>query len=218
MEFNKIEAYLDSPDPQSRMKALVQLREHDADKVVPLLKRRMYDKEFVVRSFVAMGLGNKQTEEGFNALLDLINNDRDPNVVAEAANSLAKFGDRATPHLVTLFEQNDHWLIRQSIFAAFDGAAHPELLLKLCRWGFEGDDLVVQNSAIAQLGQLANTPQASEALALLCQGAVSDAGMIRAQTARVLQYFDDPQAKAALIELRQDSNMRVVGATLEGLL
>lgn len=218
MELNNIESYLNSPDPQSRMKALVELREYDAETVVPLLKRRMYDKEFVVRSFVAMGLGNKQTEEGFEALLDIIRNDRDSNVVAEAANSLAKFGDRATPHLVALFEQNDHWLVRQSIFAAFDGAANPELLLKLCRWGIEGDDVVVQNSAIAQLGQLADTPQASGALVILCRGAVSDAGMIRAQTARVLQHFDDPQAKAALMELRQDTDMRVVGATLEGLL
>ena len=104
MDFQQIESYLESPNPQTRMKALVELRNHDAELVVPLLKQRMYDKEFVVRSFVAMGLGNKQTEEGFEALLALIEYDRDPNVVAEAANSLAKFGDRAFSYLTELFE------------------------------------------------------------------------------------------------------------------
>ncbi|MEL7313866.1 MAG: HEAT repeat domain-containing protein, partial [Cyanobacteria bacterium J06559_3] len=160
MDFQEIESYLESPNPQARMKALVELRNHEPAIVVPLLKQRMYDKEFVVRSFVAMGLGNKQTEEGFQALLALIEHDNDPNVVAEAANSLAKFGDRAYPHLIELFEQNSHWLIRQSIFGALDGLDEPAILLRLCRAGLEGEDLVVQSTAIATLSQLHGTEQA----------------------------------------------------------
>ncbi|WP_269744562.1 hypothetical protein [Chamaesiphon minutus] len=39
---------------------------------------------------------------------------------------------------------------------------------------------------------------------------------IRVQVARTLSVFDDPKAKAALAELRSDSDYRVVGATLEG--
>ncbi|NET39712.1 MAG: HEAT repeat domain-containing protein [Cyanothece sp. SIO1E1] len=177
----------------------------------------MRDPEFPVRSFVAMGLGTKQTEEGFEALLNLIETDSDPNVIAEAANSLAKFGPQAMSHLVQLFEQESHWLIRQSIFAAMEGTHYPEILLKFCRWGFEGDDPVVKQAAIANLGQLHETPQAAEALAILCQAAIEDDGGMRAQAARTLRHFDHPQATAALLELRQDSDHRVVGATLEGL-
>lgn len=218
MELNQIESYLESPDPQSRMKALVELRSHEPEVVVPLLKQRMYDKEFVVRSFVAMGLGNKQNEEGFEALLNLIEHDRDPNVVAEAANSLGKFGERSFTYLTKLFERNSHWLVRQSIFAALEDIHQPELLLNLCRLGFAGEDLVVQGSAIANLGQLHDTPQASEALKILLEAAISETAMIRAQAARALKGFDAPSARAALVELRQDSNLRVVGATLENLL
>ncbi len=219
MDFQKIESYLESLNPQTRMKALVELRHHDPEVVVPLLKQRMYDKEFVVRSFVAMGLGNKQTEEGFQALLALIEYDTDPNVVAEAANSLAKFGDRAYPHLIKLFEQNSHWLIRQSIFGALEGIAEPTILLRLCRSGLEGEDLVVQSTAIATLSQLHGTDQANAALEILLQAALSDIAMIRAQTARTLKdYADDPRASAALSELRHDSNLRVVGAAMESLL
>lgn len=218
MDFQQIESYLESPNPQTRMKALVELRNHAPELVVPLLKQRMYDKEFVVRSFVAMGLGNKQTDEGFEALLALIEHDNDSNVVAEAANSLAKFGDRALPHLTKLFEQNSHWLVRQSIFAALEGAAPPETLLQLCRWGLEGEDLVVRSSAIANLGQLSETAQAEDALAILLNAAIADIAMLRAQAARTLKDFDDPRAKAALSELRHDSNLRVVGAAMESLL
>lgn len=217
MELHQIEACLASPDPQNRMKAMVELRNHAPEVVVPLLKQRIHDQEFIVRSFVAIGLGNKQTEEGFEALLSLIQTEPDANVVAEAANSLEKFGERAIPHLIQLFKHNAHWLVRQSIFAALEGA-QPEVLLQLCRWGWEGEDLVVKCNAIATLGQLRGTPQESAALTILLEAAIADADLVRVQVARTLKGFEDPRAKAALAKLRQDPNLRVVGATLESLL
>lgn len=217
MELTQIQSFLESADPQDRMKAMVELRKHEPEVVVPLLTQRMYDQEFVVRSFVAMGLGYKQTEEGFDALLMLIATDRDHNVVAEAANSLEKYGDRAVPHLVKLFEQNSHWLVRQSILAALENA-QPDVILQLSRWGVADEDLTVQYNAIANLAKLLGTPQEPDALSLLLDAAVAEVPMLRTQAARTLQQFDDPRAKAALMELRQDSNMRVVGAALESLL
>ncbi|MDJ0574716.1 MAG: HEAT repeat domain-containing protein [Xenococcaceae cyanobacterium MO_234.B1] len=217
MELHQIKTYLDSPDPQNRMKAITELRHYEASLVVPLLKQRMYDQEFVIRSFVAMGLGYKRTEEAFELLLDVIEHDKDYNVRAEAANSLSKYGERAIPHLVKLFQQDSHWLVRQSIFAAIDLTKHPEILLELSILGLKGKDPVVKLTAIANLGQLAKTPQASSALELLLSAANSSEGLIRAQVARALRHFEEPRAQAALTKLRQDSDYRVVGATLEGL-
>ena len=217
MELHQIETYLDSPNPQNRMKAITELRNYEPNLVVPLLKRRMYDQEFVVRSFVAMGLGYKQTDEGFELLLDLIEHDRDYNVRAEAANSLAKYGEAAIPHLVKLFREDSNWLIRYSIFAAIDFTNYPEILLEFCTLGLREDNPVVKQAAVASLGQLAKTPQESIALELLLPAANSEQGAIRAQVARVLRYFEDQKAEAALMKLRQDPDYRVVGATLEGL-
>ncbi|WP_235071153.1 HEAT repeat domain-containing protein [Leptolyngbya sp. Heron Island J] len=62
--------------------------------VVPLLKQNIYDKELLIRYFVAMGLGAKRNDEGFEALLNIIGHEDAPNVVAEAANSLANMGLR----------------------------------------------------------------------------------------------------------------------------
>ena len=218
MELQQIETYIDSPNPQDRMKAITELRHYEPSVVVPLLRRRMSDQEFIVRSFVAIGLGNKQTEDAFEALVNLIEYDTDPNVRAEAANSLAKYGERAFPHLLNLFERDSHWLVRQSIFAAVSEIDCPEVLMQMCRWGIAGEDPVVQQAAIAGLGKLRETPQGEEALSILLYLATSESVLIRAQVARVLGDFEQPQAQAALEELRQDRDHRVVGATLEGLL
>ncbi len=43
MELHQIETYLDSPNPENRMKAITELRHYEPSLVVPLLKRRMYD-------------------------------------------------------------------------------------------------------------------------------------------------------------------------------
>ncbi len=218
MELHQIKTYIDSPDPQNRMKAITELRNYEPDLVVPLLKRMMCDQEFVVRSFVAIGLGFKRTDEAFELLLNLIEHERDYNVRAEAANSLAKYGEGAIPHLVKLFKQDSNWLIRYSILAAIDLTNYPELLLDLCVVGLKGKDPVVRQAALASLEKLAKTPQEDLALELLLATAKSDQGEIRAQVARVLRYFEDPKAQTALQNLRQDADYRVVGATLEGLI
>ncbi len=218
MELHQIETYLESPNPQERMKAITELRHYEPPLVVPLLKRRMYDQEFMIRSFVAMGFGFKRTDEAFELLVKIIENDKDYNVRAEAANSLAKYGEQSIPHLVKLFQQDSHWLVRQSIFAAIDLREYPEILLDLSILGFQGEDPVVKLTAIANLGQLAETAQSSFALELLLEAADSEKATIRAQAAKTLKHFAAPRAEAALLKLRQDSDYRVVGATLETLI
>ncbi|MEG4218256.1 HEAT repeat domain-containing protein [Microcoleus sp. Pol14C6] len=42
---------------------------------------------------------------------------RDPNVRAEAANSLSRFGTEAIADLVAGFARDDNWLVRHSIMA-----------------------------------------------------------------------------------------------------
>lgn len=215
MDLNEIKTYLDSPNPQNRIKAIVELRKHTPDDVVPLLKQRMYDQEFVIRSFVAMGLGYKRNEEGFQSLINIIENDRDPNVKAEAANSLAKYGQESIPYLLDLFKNDSHWLIRQSIFAALEDVDSPEILYKLCSWGLQGEDLVVKMVSTAKLGKLSGTAYEEKAVNLLFELSTAEQVQIRIQVAKALGFFDHPQAEAALAELRHDSDYRVVGATLE---
>ena len=218
MDFPQIQSFLDSPNPQLRMKAITELRHHEPAVVVPLLKQRINDGKFLVRSFVAMGLGYKRNDEAFEALLNIIDNETDHNVIAEAANSLAKFGPQSIPHLVKVFEEKSHWLVRQSIFAALEDLDDPELLLKLCLLGFQGDDVTVAMSSLVNLRRLKETAKLSEALDIALQAAQHSNGLIRASAARTLRHFGGPEAQTALAELQQDSDYRVVRAVLEGLL
>jgi HEAT repeat protein len=218
MERHQIETQLSSSNPQQRMQAIIALREYEPALAIPLLKSMKNDQEFIVRSFVAASLGYKQSDEGFALLVDIIENDKDSNVRAEAANALSKYGEQAMPHLVSLFQKDSAWLVRQSIFAVMEVAKHPEIFLKLCVWGLEGDDLIVRQSAIENLQLLATTSQAPSALNLLLKAATSAEVNIRLHVAKVLKYFDDPRIPDALSKLRQDADYRVVGATLETLI
>lgn len=218
MDLPQIETLLDSPNPQSRMKAITELRHHEPAEAVPLLKRRINDKEFLVRSFAAMGLGYKRTQEGFEALLEVVEYEQDYNVISEAANSLAKFGPESLPHLVTIFRKHSHWLVRQSILAALEDFDCPEIVLTLCYLGFYGDDSVVKQVAIAHLVRIAGTSHASEAVELLLAAANDEDAAVRAAAAQSLRQFDDVQAQVALAKLQQDSSHHVVAAVLEGLL
>ncbi|MDJ0708224.1 MAG: HEAT repeat domain-containing protein, partial [Leptolyngbyaceae cyanobacterium MO_188.B28] len=186
MDLQQIKSFLDSPNPDSRMKAITELRHYEPDVVVPLLKQRMYDEQFLCRSLVAMGLGHKRNDEAFETLIEIVKYESDPNVISEAANSLGKFGLQAIPYLVAIFEQQSHWLVRQSVFATLEDIECPEALLKLCRLGFDGDDLTVKRSAVVSLGRLSETPQAPEALNILLQAATDNRVFIRAAAARTL--------------------------------
>ncbi|NES83403.1 MAG: HEAT repeat domain-containing protein [Moorea sp. SIO2B7] len=215
MEIDQIQTYLNSSDSTDRLKAITELRHYDSEVAVPLLKSKIRDREFLVRSFVAMGLGRKQSADSFAALLELMKFDGDPNVRAEAANSLSLYGPVSVSHLIMLFHQDDHWLVRRSILAAVVELNCPEELFDICACGLEGEDHTVKEASIQALGLLAGTTQQDVALQQILPLVTSDWWRTRQQVAKALAKFDDLQAREALIKLREDKDHRVVGAVLE---
>lgn len=218
MEIKQIEISLNSSDSQERLRALTALRNYEPDAAVPLLKTKLHDPEFIVRSFVAMGLGRKQRPDAFASLLELMNNDTDYNVRAEAANSLAMYGQSAIPYLVQLFHENENWLIRRSILAAIMDMNEPEVLFEICLAGLAGADLTVQEASAQALGLLANSPKAKDALEKLLSLVTHESWHSRYYVAKALGQFDDDRAKVALSQLRLDDHHRVVAAAMEALL
>lgn len=218
MKINEIQTSLNSADCQERLRALTALRNYDPDVVVPLLKTKITDPEFIVRSFVAMGLGRKQRPDAFTALLHLMQHDPDYNVRAEAANSLAMYGSPAVPHLVQMFQQEKNWLIRRSILAAVMDMGEPDALWKICLAGLAGSDPTVRDAAAEALGLLANSPKAPEALELLLSLVSHSAWSMRYSVAKALRQFKCNEAKTALGQLRLDQDHRVVAVALEALL
>ena len=206
MDLEQIKTALNDSNPQQRMRAIRELRNFEADIATPLLLEHINDNEFLVRSFVAMGLGKKQTDRAYNALLEMTKNDSDPNVRAEAANSLSYYGNVAIAPLRKMYEHDDHWLVRRSIIAAMADLNSPQELLEICAIGISGDDQPVMESCISCLGLLANTPQQPEALKLLLPLADDESWRIRLQVAKALGKYDAPEAIAAIDKFKTDED------------
>ena len=217
MDIEQIKDALNDSDPQQRMRGIRQLRNYETDLAVPLLLDRVNDSEFLVRSFVAMGLGKKRNEKAYATLLEMIKSDSDPNVRSEAANSLSFYGDVAIPHLRQMYERDSHWLVRRSIIAAIADLDALQELLEICAIGLSGDDQPVMESCISCLGMFPHTPQQESALELLLPLVDDESWRIRLQVARALGKYDTPDAIAAKTKLKGDRDSRVVGAVLESL-
>ena len=217
MELDNIRQSLSDSDLQTRLKAIKALNQYDADVAIPLLKSRLSDPEFLVRSFVAMGLGAKQGPESFAALLEMISLDRDTNVKAEAANSLSLYGQVSIPHLVKAFFQHKNWLVRRSILSAMAEMDCPDSLYDVSLEALNDADLTVQQSGIDTLGLLANTKKHSDALAMLLSQAQSAPPHIRIRVAYALKHFKEVEAQEGLQQLKNDTDHRVAGAVLENL-
>ncbi|MEM8613990.1 MAG: HEAT repeat domain-containing protein [Cyanobacteria bacterium P01_H01_bin.105] len=218
MELPDIQAILEHPNSQERLKGIVALRNYDAETASPLLLSKKDDPEFLVRSFVAMGLGRKRSDSGFETLVSMIDNDPDANVRAEASNSLAMYGKASIPHLVTTFHSNSNWLIRRSILAAMLDLDSPTSMLDICLAAINASDITVVNAGVDHLSTLTDTEQAEAALAAILPLKAAESWYTRMHVAYALKRFNTPAAKEALIELRQDKHHKVVAATLEGLL
>ena len=218
MDLEQIKNALNDSNPQQRMRAIRELRNFEADIATPLLLEHINDAEFLVRSFVAMGLGKKQTDRAYDALLEMTKNDSDPNVRAEAANSLSFYGDEAIAYLRKMYQEDDHWLVRRSIIAAMADLNSPQELLEICAIGISGDDQPVMESCISCLGLLANTEQQPEALKLLLSLVEDESWRIRLQVAKALGNYDTPEAIAAIDRFKTDEDHRVVGAALESMI
>jgi HEAT repeat protein len=218
MDIHQIEVALDRADFQYRLEAVRALKDYEANIAVPLLTSKRNDPEFLVRTFVCMGLGKQQTAESFAALLEIIKFDNTPNVRAEAANSLSLFGKCAASHLVTTFVRDDHWLVRRSILAALLDLDCQNEVLEVCLEALKNDDLAVREAAIEALGTLTAQEPKAAALAQLLGLIDSPIDRIRRQVAYALKRFNVPESKAALSKLRQDPSHKVVAAALEDLL
>lgn len=219
MDLPAIRAALGGHDHGKRLQALVALRHHSTADAEPILLTALESDTFIIRSFACMGLAQKRTEAGFQALSERARHDNDPNVRAEAASALSWFGfERCTPLLLTLFSQDDHWLVRQSIIAALSECADPSAQLQVARQGFEGEDDTVRCSALELLGVLVGSPLEGDAEALLLAASHDENPWIRRIVARTMGHFPGDAARQRCLELRQDPDHRVVAASLESTL
>lgn len=178
-----------SGDPSRAMPALVGLREVPVEQAVPLLLLGLEQSIFMVRSLSCAGLGVKQSEESWQALVHAVQHDEDANVRAEAANSLVSHSlERSWPLLRAVFAADQQWLVRCSILSALaeQPAIDPAWLLELAEMAIGDADGTVRVGGAEILG-------------------------------RLVHDHANGQARALLQQLQADPDHRVVAAALNGL-
>ncbi|MDP4707350.1 MAG: HEAT repeat domain-containing protein [Cyanobium sp. MAG_237] len=159
-------------DPSRAMPALVGLREVPLEQAVPLLLLGLEQSMFMVRSLSCAGLGVKQNEAGWQALVAAMQDDEDANVRAEAANALVSHSfERAWPLLRDVFAADQQWLVRCSILSALaeQPAIDPAWLLELSSMAITDADGTVRVGGAEILARLVREQGAAEARVLLQQ-------------------------------------------------
>ena len=166
-----------------------------------------------------MGLGNHAPDQAaFDQLQALITTETDANVLAEIANSLYEFGDSSIPLLVTLFETNNNWLLRQTVLSILQESNHPKILLEVSLQALQDPTQTVKETAILSLRQVLASPLQARALAALTDLAQSTIWRDRWRAATALTGCSHPQATRLLNQLQQDENHYVVAAALDALM
>lgn len=215
-EIRQLEEDLRSSALNVRIIALNTLATQSAAVAVPILQRLSQDSSFLLRRLAVMGFGNHAPNEAaFDSLRELITSETDANVLAEVANSLYEFGDVSIPILAKMFEDNDNWLLRQTVLAILQESNHPDVLLEVSLQALEDPTQTVKETAILSLRQVLMSPLQAQALATLAELAQSTIWRDRWRAATALTGCDHPQATQLLHQLQQDENHYVVAAALD---
>jgi HEAT repeat protein len=211
----QIEINLRNEALNERKAALDELAGYPPEVAVPILQKLANERDFGLRRLAVMGLGNHKTEASFQTLVNILQQDNDSNVLAEAANSIFDFGDPALPELIKLFEKSDNWLVRQTVISLLVETEHHDALLSVATDALKDDTETVKEIGILALGQLLKSPFKNQALALLAQLTEDSQWRTRWRSAIALQQTQEPQAKELILKLQRDEHFRVVAAALE---
>ncbi|MGD1936642.1 MAG: HEAT repeat domain-containing protein [Cyanophyceae cyanobacterium] len=217
MNLEDIKQALTDGDPPARVKAMRLLRDYPAEVSVPLLEGQMGHGDFLVRSFIAMGLGLYPSDRTVKTLLQLLD-DGDHSVRAEAAGALGRCSEGVIPDLVAAFRRDDNWLVRRSILESLVEFRQPAALMEVCELAITGDNVSVTEAGIDALTLLSQTEFSDRALDLLLPFVSDDWWQVRWRTARALGFFTQEKAIAARQFLAKDDDHRVVGGAMEAVI
>ena len=210
----QIENDLRSKSIIARKTAIDGLTAVKSEVAVPIFQRLAQEQDFGLRCMAMMGLGNHLTDESFNFLCQVLKEEPDNSVLAEAANSIYDFGQRAIAPLQDLFDRCDYWIVRQTIISVLAESEHHEVLLDIIQKAISANEPTTQEASILALSRLLVTPLADRAFTLFQELVENENWRIRWRAAIALTASEDPRAKKLLAQLQQDENHRVVAVAL----
>lgn len=199
---------LDSPELKDRKLALAALREVSPEQALPVIRKGLGDSNQQVRSMAIFALGLKPTDEGLEILLDLLENEPDYGVRADAAGALGYLEDiRAFEPLTRSFYEDTHWLVRFSAAVSLGNLKDPRARDTLLQ-ALKSPEVVIQQAAIAALGEIRAVDTVDEILAFV----TAEDWLVRQRLAEALGNLDTEKSRSALRYLAKDSHPNVAAA------
>ena len=211
----QIEILLRSQRIDQRKAALDELATVDSNLAVPILKKLATEQDFGLRCMAMMGLSNHLTDDCFAYLKNVLEQEKDNSVLAEAANSIYDFGQKAIAPLQDLYDRCDYWLVRHTIVAVLAENEDPQVLLDIAKKAIQDENQMTKETGILALSRILNTPLKNEAFELFKVIAADKYWRNRWRVAIALTASQEPPAKELLAQLQKDSDYRVVAAALE---
>lgn len=205
VDLTHVSAQLDSEDAKDRLLALVSLRDVPAQDAVPLIKKVLKDEHVPLRSMAVFSLGIKQTDECYDILLDILQNEPDYGIRADAAGALGYLNDpRAFEPLVRSFHEETDWLVRFSAAVSLGNLGNPEAFNVLMK-ALDAPEVVLQQAAIAALGEIGAIDSVDKILTF----AQAEDWLVRQRLAEALGKLDTPKSRSALNYLAKDAHHQV---------
>lgn len=200
-----------------RRLALNELADCPSEWAVPLLQGLLDTPDFLLRKVVAMGLGNHHTDASLAVLRSLIAQEKDANVLAEAANSLFEFGDRVYSDFQEMYQAHENWLLRQTIIALCVETKQEDLIWAIASQGLDDANQIVKESAILAMGYLLKGGLNAQAFEALEGLSLDQVWRTRWRVAIALQHGPKDQVLPLLVRFKSDENFRVVSAAMDVL-
>jgi len=205
VDLDYVSAQLESADARDRLLALVSLRNVPAEDAVPLIKKVLKDEHVPLRSMAVFSLGIKQTDECYGILIDILQNESDYAIRADAAGALGYLNDpRAFEPLVRSFLEETDWLVRFSAAVSLGNLGNPQAFQVLMQ-ALDSPEVVLQQAAIAALGEIGAIDSVDKILTF----AQAEDWLIRQRLAEALGKLDTPKSRSALNYLMKDTNPQV---------
>lgn len=201
----QIEQALRSENLGHRLRAINQLRDLDPAVAFGLIPSALEDKSARVR-YAAISqlsaLGKQDKAWSLEVLRTALHTDPEADVQAAAADSIAALHlVEAYDDLDAVYHQTSEWLVQMSIVACLGELGEPRAF-DLLQEALTSDNPLVVLSAIGALGELGD----ARALPLLLPYAEHDDWQNRHRLAQALGNFSQPEARAALAKLADDSS------------
>ena len=194
---DELSAQLESSSLRDRMVALANLRDVSAEEAVPLIKKVLNDESLQIRAMAVFALGIKQTAESYPILVNIVENDPDYSIRADAAGALGYLEDKRA------FEETN-WLVRFSAAVALGNLKDPRAREALIS-ALDGPEVVLQQAAIAALGEIKDVTAVDEILRF----AQAEDWLVRQRLAEALGNLPSPKSVSALKYLEKDSHYHV---------